>query len=339
MKIRNRMIKGLLAVTAMTVLMVQTTFAAEPEPYTFTVTLSAGNQGEFLNTDGIKTSGEISVETEQSSNKKTKIVISELKYGDSIVFENPQDYVKVADEKYYPMGIRESGLDNAESELTATISVEGDADYVVAYGIAGNMVQYTVNYQDADGNELAASRTYYGAVGDKPVVAYQYIEGYMPQAYNLTKTLSSNAADNVFTFEYAPIPEGTTIVQPGQTVVTTVTTPAAGTTAGTAGGAGAAAGGAAAGGAGDAGAAGGAAGGEAGTAEEAGGDETADIQEDEVPQDTIDLDDEEVPLADMEGDDAVRETSAMPIVLGVLSAIIALAAIAGAFVYYKKHAK
>ena len=70
---------------------------------------------------------------------------------------------------------------------------------MVAYGIQGDMVSYTVNYQDGGGNELAPSRTYYGAVGDKPVIAYQYIEGYRPDAYNLTKTLGKNEADNVFT--------------------------------------------------------------------------------------------------------------------------------------------
>ena len=29
----------------------------------------------------------------------------------------------------------------------------------------------------------------YGNVGDKPVVAYKYIDSYIPQAYALTKTL------------------------------------------------------------------------------------------------------------------------------------------------------
>lgn len=41
------------------------------------------------------------------------------------------------------------------------------------------------------------------------MVAYHYIEGYQPQAYNLTKTLSKNEAENVFTFVYEPVPEDT----------------------------------------------------------------------------------------------------------------------------------
>ena len=87
------------------------------------------------------------------------------------------------------------------------------------------MTSYTVNYVDENGNELAPSRTYYGNVGDKPVVAYLYMDGYMPQALTLTQTLSANQADNVFTFEYSPNPVE---VIPGETV--TVTTVEPGTT-------------------------------------------------------------------------------------------------------------
>lgn len=134
-----------------------------------------------------------------------KIVMSNLKYGAFVSFD-------------------------VQKELEASrysVTVKGDADYVVAYGIKGNQVAYTVNYQDVDGKELLASNTYYGNVGDKPVVAYQYVEGYTPQALALTKTLSENSAENVFTFRYTPI--GTTVVTiPGET--TTVTTVVPGTT-------------------------------------------------------------------------------------------------------------
>ena len=50
------------------------------------------------------------------------------------------------------------------------------------------MVAYTVNYQDASGKSLAKSQTFYGNVGDKPVVAYRYVENYIPDALALTKT-------------------------------------------------------------------------------------------------------------------------------------------------------
>ena len=63
------------------------------------------------------------------------------------------------------------------------------------------------------------------------MVAYHYIEGYQPQAYNLTKTLSANEAENVFTFVYQPVPEDTVTTE--TEVVTRPGGTAGGTTAGT----------------------------------------------------------------------------------------------------------
>ncbi len=103
--------------------------------------------------------------------------------------------------KYYAKGIRESGRDNSTVTASA-FKVDGDADYVMAYGMKGNMVAYHVNYQDEDGSRLSDSRTYYGNVGDKMVAAYLYIEGYTPQALSIAKTLSENEAENVITFVY-----------------------------------------------------------------------------------------------------------------------------------------
>ena len=51
--------------------------------------------------------------------------------------------VQVTDEKYYVKGIRLAGRDNNTVSAT-TFRVTGDADYVVAYGIKGNLVSYTV---------------------------------------------------------------------------------------------------------------------------------------------------------------------------------------------------
>ena len=61
-----------------------------------------------------------------------------------------------------------SGRDNASSKRldAPAFTVEGDADYVVAYGIKGNMVAYTVNYQDASGNSLAEVDMKNGCVTD-----------------------------------------------------------------------------------------------------------------------------------------------------------------------------
>ena len=149
--------------------------------YTYKVRLFSGAQGTI---DG-----------------KEVVVKKNLQYGDRVSFSQRQVELK-DNSKYYIKGFRESGKDNNTAVSTASFPVTGDMDYVVVYGLLGNAVAYTVNYVDTSGNSLAPSETYYGNVGDEPVLAYLYIEGYQPQAYNLTGTLKENAADNVFNFVY-----------------------------------------------------------------------------------------------------------------------------------------
>ena len=134
------------------------------------------------------------------------LVYEGLNYGDRISF-NLRDVSLNDNSKYYVKGIRWSGRDN-NTVGTTSFQVTEDRDYVVAYGLLTDAVAYTINYVDAAGNALAPSETYYGNVGDRPVIAYLYIEGYQPQAYNLTGTLSENAAENIFNFVYTPIGAG-----------------------------------------------------------------------------------------------------------------------------------
>lgn len=321
----GRLRKGLLIMALLLCMTVQTAFAAEggnEKEYTYTVTLSAGNQGTFNGTGGVHVIGG----SAQISGGDA-IRITGLRAGDVVVLDATAGMVDLKNgDKYYIKGVRESGRDNntvADSAFTVT----KDAEYVVAYGIQGDMVSYTVNYQDGGGNELAPSRTYYGAVGDKPVIAYQYIEGYRPDAHNLTKTLGKNEADNVFTFTYTQsivqqpaaggegTEGGTDAGAPG-----TPGTPATpGTTTGCAGTAGAGAAAA------------------AGTVETP----TAENTDEEVPQGTVDLDDEDTPKANIDASDSdtVRNPSPVPIVLGIMVAVIALGALIGTYVYFKKKHK
>ncbi len=237
--------------TAMVSASVVLSFSAVPawaeENYDYTVTFYAGNQGVFSGTQGlqINSKGDVSI-----SSQEDRISISGLTRGDVVSFDINQGAVSLNEEsKYYVQGLRMSGRDNDEQMEEPAFWVTGDEDYVVAYGIRGDMTSYTVNYVDENGNELAPSRTYYGNVGDRPVVAYLYMEGYNPEALTLTRTLSANQADNVFTFEYRTNPveviPGETVtvttVEPGTTNVITQQVPVAGTgvtgtgTAGTAG--------------------------------------------------------------------------------------------------------
>lgn len=134
--------------------------------------------------------------------------------------------VKINDDKYYVKGLKGAGKDDKEFKETADFSRDGDiykvkvtkdTDCVVTYGVKADAVKYTVNYLDNDGNKLAASKTLYGDVGDMPVVSYTYVDGYVPAANNLTKTLSSDESQNVFTFYYrkAAPGENTTVVVNG----------------------------------------------------------------------------------------------------------------------------
>ena len=89
--------------------------------------------------------------------------------------------VNVTDDRFYFKGFREAGMDNS-TYLATDFYVKRDMDYVAAYGMKSTAVQYTVNFVSNTGATLYPSQTYYGNVGDRPVVAYRYVEGYQPQA-------------------------------------------------------------------------------------------------------------------------------------------------------------
>ena len=310
--------------------------------YTYKVTLSAGNKGTI--------------------NGQAKVERDSVVAGSTVTF-NLKD-VQVTDDKYYIKGIRLSGRDNEEALASPVLdNVTGDADYVVAYGIKKDMVAYTVNYQDASGKALAESQTFYGNVGDKPIVAYQYIENYIPDALALTKTLSNNESENVFTFTYKPGATDRVV-----TTTTTITTTVPGTaTPGT--------------GTGNVGTAGGTTGGTAGTTGgtttgttsgtttgTTGGTtdgtttgttgttgttdgtttdnnsqnttskdkDTATSEDEQTPKSLVDLDDEDTPKGNI---DAKDKTSKTPIAAGIGIIVVAVAALVGLIVFLKKRAK
>ena len=291
--------------------------ASSDEKETYTVRLFSGAHSTLIN--------------------GSEMMSYEVAYDSPLPFST-RDVVQLgAESKYYVKDIRESGKDNAET-LEEGYRVREDRDYVVTYGVLGNSVSYTVQFQTEDGTDLAPPETYYGNIGDRPVVAFLYIDGYLPQAYNLTGTLQSDPAANVFTFVYTPISEEAAAAgaEAGAAAGgTTTTPPAAGTAAGAAGaGAGA--------GAGDAAAA----------------DAAAEAECVEPPEDLVEIGDEETPLANPEGDegDNLRslEDERTPLSsgdfatvlwnlpaagkVGILSLLI-LAGAGGGYVYARKKGK
>lgn len=336
MKLGKMLKKGLLTVCTCALVMAQTglcTAFAEKggneKEYTYTVTLYAGKEGTFA--DG-----------------SSEVKITGLKTGDVVSFAGQIGGVQLKDSgKYYVKGVRESGKDNNTVSAPA-FTVDNDREYVVAYGIKGDMVSYTVNYQDESGNALRQSEKFYGVVGDKPVVAFQYIDGYQPQAYNLTKTLNSNEADNVFTFTYKKIASGSDTnngsngSNSGNGTGTNTDNSGTGTNTGNTGNNGTGA--ANTNNNGNTGAADNAGTGNA-TNNTAGNNQTDNGQtvesaDAETPKEQVDLDDEEVPKAKINADQKAKGRPA-----GVMYALagIALAAILGIIILIvtfrkKKHA-
>lgn len=201
MKTMRKILALLFVVSLLLSLGLTAAFAADEETETiertYTVRIFAGNQGKL------------------NIGSDPAVFVGTYGVGAQVSF-SPDNVDLPEDSKYYVKGIREAGLDN-DAIAYSSFTVTRDIDYVVAYGILSTAVQYTVNYVSTKGETLAPSKTFYGNVGDKPVVAHIYVEKYIPQAYNLTMTLSENAAANVFTFVYSPIPT--------VTVTTPVTTP------------------------------------------------------------------------------------------------------------------
>ena len=191
--------------------------AQAAEDYTYTLRLFAGAQGTI---DASVVQRLSDAGATVSIEDGEVCVVSGLHYGEQVVFDIQRGVALQEGSKYYRKGFRVSGEDTNSNRLAnPSVTVNGDADYVVAYGIQGETVAYTVTYQDTEGNELYPSAVYYGNVGDMPVVAYQYIEGWQPQAYNLGKTLVADASQNVFDFIYTRIPTVVTtdtVVVPGQ---------------------------------------------------------------------------------------------------------------------------
>lgn len=297
------------------------------EAYTdqYTIRIFPGQQGKFAEgTEGLNGEGVLEFQRDYNC-------------GEIISF-NPNSIQLLKDEnggdsKYYVMGIRESGKDNNTVQSVAyiggkgTFAVTQDRDYVVAYGVRGNGTYYTIRYVNGAGTQLLEEDRYYGNVGDKPVVAYRYIDGYQPQAYNLTKTLEKDETQNIFTFVYSPVET----VEGGVTTTTTTEYQDLGTTVVPGGGGTATPGG------------------EAVTPDEGGG-ETPEgdvtIPEEETPlgspEELIDLDEEETPLAGRSLLDKINGNASLlgiPIPVVIVCSLVIAGGLAGGIVYLKKRKK
>lgn len=96
MKKWKRLLVSLLTVSMTLGASTMSVMADDTTPYTYKVTLSAGNKGTI--------------------NGQSKIEVSDIAYRSKFSFDNAALYnIQVTDDRYYVKGIRLSGRDNASS--------------------------------------------------------------------------------------------------------------------------------------------------------------------------------------------------------------------------------
>lgn len=164
--------------------------------YDYTVTISTGNVG--------KISGSTSITIPCSYDPASPTSLDLSSTGPYVAQITPDD------SRYYVKGFHISG--HNEGDLLGIETIDKDQVFVATYGIVGKRVSYEVRYQTAAGATLYEKQTFYGNVGDTPVVAYRYVENYVPRDLTISQKLVDDETKNVFTFVYDPAPTSEVIV-------------------------------------------------------------------------------------------------------------------------------
>lgn len=205
MRMISKLLSGALTLALAVGVFAVPAFADEGAPEkTYRVTLYAGEQGTVNGTDKIA---------------------FDVAPGASVSFDGVQIAIKDGS-KYYAKGIRPAEQNNgyekycvakpdANGVMQGSVKVDKDYDYVVAYGLTSERVQYTVRFVDEAGTDIADPVTYWGNVGDEVAPVAGYVEGYVPHAVMQTKTLVNDEAENVIAFTYRHVPGVRTILLPG----------------------------------------------------------------------------------------------------------------------------
>ena len=154
--------KRIASLAVVLVLLACAAVSAGAAPATYKVTVSGGQYGEDKGTIEVPAGTMYSAPTQSDSGK------------------------------YYFKGYHIAGREG----LVGSVKVDRDLELVASYGMKGTMVSYTIHFVEYGTTiERHPSETYYGNIGDKPVAPYVYIEGFEPQAYNITGTLTSGPND------------------------------------------------------------------------------------------------------------------------------------------------
>lgn len=126
---------------------------------------------------------------------------------------------------YTAKGWHVSGKD--QIWVSGSYPVTEDTVFVASYGVSGDMFSYTVNYVDQAGNVLEQPETFHAKKGEKPVVAYKYIENYLPvETKAFTFTVESDGMQ--IEFVYRLVEENEQEQQEGEVIEEVIVQPAEG---------------------------------------------------------------------------------------------------------------
>lgn len=150
--------------------------------YTINISLASTDDAEFISVDEMIKNKALSMENGEAHIEGNILKLTGLNYGEKVSF-NPQEAVKVSSEsKYHVKGMRIAGTNMVLA--AGAFDVFEDQTYVIAYGV-GDIVPYLVHFVNKNGEELLDSATYYAAAGEAVYIPYKYIEGYVPDKYNI----------------------------------------------------------------------------------------------------------------------------------------------------------
>ena len=198
---KGKAMKKIISLLIALLCLVSVTAVSFAEPTTYTIRLYTGDPqtGTFLN------GGNVVEQTGIPYRNPVTFNISGLSV-------NP---------KYYAKGIRPAGRDNLEyvgADTAGNVSTvaERDMDYVVAYGIVGSQVSYTIVILNIRNNNELTRVTYYGDIGDTPVITLPYVDGFTPPGAQarIPSPLTADSSANVYYVRYTPI-STTTVIDGG----------------------------------------------------------------------------------------------------------------------------
>ena len=209
------MLKKLLSLLFISILVLSVDFEKVHADYEYKVEFLDGTHGTIYDSDGNKVDKIVIPNVSPNAqlitninNPSTDVAVLDItvRSGSKITYYKQYE-IKLDNPKYYLKDFHEYGQLNDTNSITfkpilRTMNIDQDKIFVGTYTVAGELAEYHVRYVDENGEDLFPMDRLYGKPGEKPVVGYRYIAGYVPNAYNLTQTIPTDGSVMVLTFVY-----------------------------------------------------------------------------------------------------------------------------------------